>query len=229
LQFNLAFVFIDIHTHQIINGAKNSKFIYNVIVGKDLEPQKHWFSIGIHPWYIRNEAEQLNALKDALLDNNQKLLFVGECGLDKIIETPLEKQIEVFEQQIKLSEQFKKPLIIHCVRAYQEILKIKNQSKPKQSWIIHGFNRKYSIAEKLIAEQVSLSFGYSYLNTETGKLVLRKVPLNKIFLETDADTTHTIEEVYILAASILAIPVKELENQIKENLCRITGWREQRF
>ncbi len=224
--FNLAFVFIDIHTHQNIESDQN---IFNVIVGKDQVPANTMFSLGIHPWYIDNEVEQLNFLNKELLKTNQNFLFIGECGLDKLIDTPLKVQLEIFEQQINISEQFKKPLVIHCVRAFNEVIVLKKQIKPAQEWVIHGFNRKWSIAEIVLNEGISLSFGYTYLDSEIGKQVFRNTPLNKIFLETDEDTMYTIEEVYILAASILSISLEELKNQVKVNLCRITGWKEQNF
>lgn len=224
--FNLAFVFIDIHTHQNIESDQN---IFNVIVGKDQVPENTMFSLGIHPWYIDNEVEQLNFLNKELLKTNQNFLFIGECGLDKLIDTPLKVQLEIFEQQINISEQFKKPLVIHCVRAFNEVIVLKKQIKPAQEWVIHGFNRKWSIAEIVLNEGISLSFGYTYLDSEIGKQVFRNTPLNKIFLETDEDTMYTIEEVYILAASILSISLEELKNQVKVNLCRITGWKEQNF
>ena len=56
-------------------------------------------------------------------------LALGECGLDKKVQTPLDLQQEVFERQLTLAEKYKKPVIIHCVAAFQELIAIKKKLK----------------------------------------------------------------------------------------------------
>ena len=88
-----------------------------------------WYSVGIHPWYIASFAASLNDSKarfEELLDHPQ-VLAVGEAGLDKLAEAPLTLQIEVFEYQARLAEEADKPLIIHLVKAVDELLKLKQK------------------------------------------------------------------------------------------------------
>ena len=83
------------------------------------------------------------------------MLAVGEAGLDKLAEAPLTLQIEVFEYQARLAEEANKPLIIHLVKAVDELLKLKQKIQPVKPWIIHGFRGK-RLLQKNISDMVSI-------------------------------------------------------------------------
>lgn len=217
-------MFIDIHSHQVKTFCNS---VFNTIIGKDMIPNQTWFSLGVHPWYIHEVEEQFFILKQELETGNPNLLFIGECGLDKVNGGDYLIQEKVFRKQIVFSEAYQKPLIIHCVKAYNELITIKKELTPVQPWIIHGFNRKKVIADSLLESGVYLSFGMSFLNSLNGIKVLKSTPLNKIFFETDDNNEFTIEEVYILASKILNINIETLKDYIKENLWQIIGWKEQ--
>lgn len=89
---------------------------------------------------------------------NQNCLAIGECGLDKRIEMPLEPQISVFEKQLALAEKFGKPVVIHCVAAFQEVIEIKKRLNVKVPMIIHGFSKNIQVADQLINAGFYLSF-----------------------------------------------------------------------
>lgn len=175
-----------------------------------------FYSIGIHPWYI-----DLNRLDKDLEIINQKLennnaLAVGECGLDKRISTPVELQKKVFEQQILLAEKHQKPLIIHCVSAFQELIAIKKELSITVPIIIHGFSKNEILANQLIREGFYLSFGKYLIKNPELKNVFKKLPLNQVFLETDT-IEETIEDVYTLAASYKEIEVERVKIQLLKN------------
>ena len=214
------FMFLDIHTHNI---SSSSSSVLNIIVGRDVLSVGNKFSLGIHPWYISDVKYQVSILKTELDKENSNFLFIGECGLDKVKGVQYGEQEEVFRKQIKFSEDYKKPLIIHCVKSYNELIKLKKELKPTQPWIVHGFNRKKTIGDSLIKEGMFLSFGYSFLNSLKGAEVLQSTPLNKLFFETDNNNEFTIEEVYILASEILNIDIETLKEKIKENLWQVIG------
>ena len=141
---------------------------------------------------------------------------MGECGLDKITASDFELQKEVFKKQIQLSEKYQKPLIIHCVKAYQDILEIKKELKPKQIWIFHGFNKNYQVAESLLKNGIILSFGTAIINDKKLQEVVSKVAISSILLETD-DTNIDIKEVYQKLSELKKITVEELQQKIKQN------------
>ena len=131
--------FIDIHTH-ISGQERDTVTVKNIFPGEAIPAftGKDFFSAGLHPWYIMSQKENnelLQIMEDALeLDH---VIFVGECGLDKYVKNDFDEQIRVFEAQVLMSEEFQKPLILHCVRAYYEIIQIHNQPLFMVNLIVH--------------------------------------------------------------------------------------------
>lgn len=196
----------NIHTHK-------SSAIEDVIEIVNQYPNEFdktvkWFSIGIHPWYIDEEKndEYLKIIEEKLQCDN--CLALGECGLDKRIEIPLENQIAVFEKQLVLAQLYKKPVILHCVSAYQEVIEIKKRLKIDVPMIIHGFSKNSQVAQSLLENGFYLSFGKYLLRNPELAVVFEQVPNDKFFLETDT-IEETISEVYKKASQIKNINIEE--------------------
>jgi TatD DNase family protein len=183
---------------------------------QDFEASIPFYSIGIHPWYITEDRidDDLKIIEDKLQTEN--CLAIGECGLDKRIEVPLELQISVFEKQLILAEKYKKPVVIHCVAAFQEVIAIKKKMKISVPMIIHGFSKNDQVAGQLIKEGFYLSFGKYLLRNPELKTVFEQVPDDRFFLETDT-IEETIEQVYNLASEYKNINIKELQEIISSN------------
>jgi TatD DNase family protein len=178
-------------------------------------------SIGVHPWHIeRTDLAQAQAQLDQLASNST-VLAIGECGLDRTIATPLPLQFEAFSWQIALSERLGKPLIVHCVRAFSELLQLKKQLSPNQPWIIHGFTGKPALASQLLQHGCYLSFGKALLHHQQTQNSLSITPLERLFLETDAAIEVTIGEIYAAAAKILQLDLPTLQRQIVANFNRV--------
>ena len=178
-------------------------------LGNDLPSS--YYSVSLHPWMLL--PEKLDQAVDFISHNHldKNFIAIGECGLDKLCETSFDLQTVAFRQMIKLSEQYEKPLIIHCVKAFDELISLKKEYLPKQPWIIHGFRGNPTQAKQLIQQGFCLSFGPKY-NIET----IKNVPLWAVFTETD-DSDCPIDEVYRLVASELNISVEELAENIRNN------------
>lgn len=172
-------------------------------------------SVGIHPYDSGREDVDKKLDELVLLASKGEVLAIGECGLDKTIDVPLERQLEVFKAQIELSELYKKPIVIHDVKAHQEILMaLRGFSFPV---IIHGVNNKWTAIDKFVEKGFYLSYGKSLLNNNISTLqTFIQTPLNQIFLETD-DADIDIKVVYQKAAEIKQISVEQLKLQIQNN------------
>ncbi len=152
---------------------------------------------------------------------HENVLAIGECGVDRLIELPLEQQFPIFEAQIKLAEQLRKPVIIHCVRAFNELLQWKKRVAPTIPLIIHGFNNKPEIAQQLIAHGFYFSLGTALLETDSNAVkALKIIPFSKLFLEND-DRDTPIEKVYEAAAMHLEITISVLKDQIWTNFVTV--------
>ena len=210
--------FINLHTHKFSN-------LDNVI---EVVNQYPWefdmsipnYSIGIHPWYIdesRLESD-LNIIKEKL--QLTSCLALGECGLDKRIEIPLETQIKVFKMQLDLVKQTNKPIVLHCVAAYDEVIAIKKELKIENPMIIHGFSKNEQVAKSLLNNGFYLSFGKYLLRNPDLEKVFTFAPENQILLETDT-IEESIYEVYEKAASIKGISIEVMKAIVFTNFSSV--------
>lgn len=217
-------MFLDIHTHSLSSDA-NIKKVFNLDItastlGKDLE---HFFgdsesvSVGIHPWSVSEESffEQIEVLEFLAADSRVKA--IGEIGLDKLKGPNLKLQEEVFLKQIRIAETVRKPIVIHCVKCFNELIAIKKVLRPKVPMIIHGFNRKADLASELAAKGFFLSFGNALIDSELVRAALKITPLSQVFFETDNDKVLTVSKVYSLASEVLNIEMEELKDKIYQN------------
>lgn len=201
-------MFVNIHTHLHQNEG-----IY-ILNSLDYSDKKFYYSLGFHP----NESENLNFNADIFEKQTTQLncIAIGECGLDKNISIPLKQQITLFKKQIDISEKIQLPIIIHCVKAWNEILEIKKELKPNQPWIYHGF-RKSNLIESVLKSGCYISIGTAIIYDQKLQQTIQNIPLKKLFLETDNDTSHSIQEVYEFIARLKHISIDELQTQIFKN------------
>ena len=205
----------NIHTHHFSNNSEIVELVNQY--PNEINTELPNFTVGIHPWYLNENTflEDLTVIENAIQKSNCKA--IGECGLDKRIETSIEIQKKILIPQLLLAEKYKKPVILHCVAAYQEIIEIKKELKLTIPMVIHGFSKNSQVAESLIKNGFYLSFGKYLLQNPELENVLKTIPLNQLFLETDM-IDQTIFEVYSKAERVLNI---NLEPIIEENYKRV--------
>ena len=212
--------FIDIHTH-----TTKSRDNLIQIVNLDLKspcPEQGYYSYGIHPWALDKadfQIEEALSLLEARLQS-PNVLALGEAGLDKF-HADFEQQIRLFERQIVLSENMKKPMILHDVKSHNEIVALRKKHRAKQPWIVHGFNGTAQDAAQLTRQGIFLSVGESLLHPDR-KIYnsLKTIDIDYIFFETDMAEIG-IERVYEVAAKLLETDVSELKTKIFSNFARI--------
>jgi TatD DNase family protein len=206
--------YINLHTHQFTDRHD----IFEVVnqYPHEFDVAIPHYSIGIHPWYIVEDrlSEDLAILESKLEFEN--CLAVGECGLDKRIEVPLTLQTQVFEKQLLLAEQYKKPVILHCVAAFQEVIEIKNALKITVPMIVHGFSKNQETAKQLLDNGFYVSFGKYLLRNPELESVFKSVPNDRFFLETDT-VEESIRDLYKLAAQYKNIEIEILKDTLHEN------------
>lgn len=175
----------------------------------DFDNEALFFSIGIHPWYINldNLENDLSTINDKLQLKN--CLALGECGLDKRIKISMDIQLQVFEKQLALAKKHKKPVILHCVSAYQEVIEVKKRLQIETPMIIHGFSKNWQVAKSLLDNGFYLSFGKYLLRNPELSSVFEQVPNDRFFLETDT-VEESIIEVYQKASEIKRNNIEKL-------------------
>jgi TatD DNase family protein len=212
--------FYDVHTHQIYTEDNDDPYhscIFDVYslefeVAKELH-QRHSFSCGIHPWYSEDSETQMAYLAE--ISSDPRIVAIGETGLDKLKGPSLDVQIPVFKKHIALSESLGKPIIIHCVKAWEELIKVKKETKPTQPWVIHGYRGKPELTKGLINEGFLFSVGES-INIDS----LQMIPIDSLFCETD-EGEMSIRDVYLQASQAINMDREEFALRIAENVRRV--------
>lgn len=207
-----AMVCYDIHTHYPPARPEDVAIINRIIGdGENPPPMRGSYrSVGIHPWYISHAEEQLAELRRQALSPD--VVAIGETGLDKLAETPLKCQQEIFSASVSLAEELGLFVIIHCVKAWDELIALKKACHPRMPWVIHGFRGKAALARQLIRQGFYLSFGARF-NPDA----LHEAWPNRLFAETD-DCTTGIRSVYDSLSASLDIPLQQFAGQIAENV-----------
>jgi len=211
--------YINIHTHQAT--AEDELSIFNAHDHFNPWTSNIYVSIGIHPWNIQiiNSKEFLDSIKTNAAAKN--VLAIGECGLDKLIDTDLKIQEDLFKQQIHIAEAVKKPLIVHCVKAFDELIRIKKELNVRVPMIVHGYNNNEQIAVKLLENKFYFSFGKALLNENSNaSKIISTIPIGQLFLETD-DTDIPIKSIFEKASRYLQIDEAALKEKIYLNFKRI--------
>jgi TatD DNase family protein len=205
---------LDIHTHSVpclpLSAIQDisSKRINEL-------RQDGYYSMGIHPWYI--DKNSLDAQWDTIVEHakDENVLALGETGLDKLCNTPVELQQAIFIRHIELSEQICKPLIIHNVKSNAEILQLKIKYSPCMPWIIHGFRGNRELASQLLHHGLYLSYGEYYHED-----ALASAPLDRIFIETD-ESQLDIHVLYARAALLRGLSVESFTQAVQENIQKV--------
>ena len=206
--------FFNLHTHNYTKSANVLELVNQY--PNEFDNDIPCFSIGIHPWKIV-ASEIDNDLK--IVENqlqNPNCLAVGECGLDKRIDIAFDLQVEVFKKQLLLAQQYAKPVVIHCVAAFQEVIAIKAALQISVPMIIHGFSKNSQTAKSLIDNDFYISFGKYLIQNPELESVFKTIPNDKFFLETDT-IIDGIAKVYKLAAKYKSISDTALQQLIAQN------------
>lgn len=215
--------YIDFHTHPF-QKETDTIIVQNMFPGDGFAAfsGRNFYSVGLHPWHIKSHDENnelLVMVEDALEFDH--VILIGECGLDKKCNTNFEEQKRVFEAQAFMAEEFQKPLVIHCVKAHQEILELHKKMHPEMPWVMHGYNGSLEITKDLEKRGMLFSFGNNLFN-ENSKAVesFKYLDLDKIFLETD-EFDEEVDKIYERAAALKEISKEHLKKSIWLNFNRI--------
>lgn len=210
--------FIDIHTHDGTPQPGNF-LLENLMVHENRVPDNTIglaYSVGVHPWFLtqENSDQQIGSVREYSINNN--VLAIGEAGFDRLKGPSLMLQRDVFEAQAGIAEKVSKPLLIHCVRSWDELLSEQKKLDPSTPWIIHGFRGKKELAMQLISKGMYLSFWFDFILRPESTALIQSLPKEKIFLETDGSGV-SIESIYKKVAADLQISVEELKAALYSN------------
>jgi TatD DNase family protein len=207
--------YIDIHNH----GANSAPGIFSVetlMAHEEREPENIsglTYSLGIHPWYLNEKNHNQLLARVIKTAGNPDVAAIGEAGFDRIKGPSPELQRKTFEEQVLIAGEYKKPMVIHCVRAWDELLQEHKRLKPEMPWLVHGFRGKPDLALQLVSKGMYLSFWFDFVMRPEAVPLLKSVPKERIFLETDGAEID-IRDIYNKVSADLGLTDNELRVQI---------------
>jgi len=226
MNFPLPGDYIDIHNHDSSPGE--GVFILNNLMAHEGSLPGNIsgiiYSLGIHPWFLNetNHGQLIDFVKQNACDKS--IAAIGEAGFDKLRGPAMQLQSRTFAEQAAISEETGKPMIIHCVKAWDELIAAHRKIRPKLPWLIHGFRGKKELAMQLISRNMYLSFWFDFVLRPESSELFRSIPYDRIFLETDGSGAD-IRKIYDKVSIDIGSNVEELKNLILLNYCKMFGIR----
>ena len=198
--------FYNIHTHKRSEGVVS---ILNTYPDQYDDEDQGFLSCGFHPWNV-NGKESFERLEQIIQQPN--VVAIGETGFDALKGASMGMQRDSFEKHIELSERYEKPLIIHCVKAWDWLLASQKKYDPKQAWIIHGFRGKPEQMQQMLDKGMMFSIGERF-NEKTVQLI----PNDRFFCETD-DSLIDIKEIYRIITQTRGVDLMNLIEDVAKNI-----------
>lgn len=211
--------FYNVHTHYAAQAAQERVLRNAYMYAQRLRPVTYALSAGLHPWFITgNMAGARHNLYAAL--QNPQVKALGECGLDRLKGPPLPEQVRFLEMQKELAHEAAKPLLIHCVRAYDEVLALlKDCTVPV---ILHDYRAGEVLSRRFLQyPQFFFSLGKGLLRADpTHVKVFAMLPQQRILFETDT-LRIPVQEIYQRYTSLYGGDPEELKHTIGHTVQRL--------
>ena len=177
------------------------------------------YSTGIHPWRIQHQPIDSGLLDLLRMSITRKTLAIGEIGLDFHSARTVQerqRQREGLQYQLQEAAEHRLPVIIHCVKAWEELLALLKDFT-KIPIILHGFIGSPQLAERLLTAGFYLSFGARAFRSPKTMLAMKITPPDRLFLETDTVSEPTLTTLYEQAAGTLRQTPDSLREAIFTN------------
>ena len=150
-------------------------------------PERVTPAFGIHPWKAATVSQSWRDRLAAMLEKHPRAM-IGECGLDRWVASPsIEVQLPVFEAQLDLARETRRPVVIHCLKAWGPLIDVLSAHPPSR-FLVHSFNGSLETARRLLPLGAWFSFSGHFLHERKAAVrqVFRELPRDRILVETDA-------------------------------------------
>ncbi len=198
-------------------------------------PNAVYCGVGIHPWWVETLSTigGVDLYKPKLKEciEREGCIAVGETGLDRLKNQAYDQQIAFLDMHLSVAAEFNKPIIIHCVRAHNDLQRLLKKYQGQVSGVIHGFSGSAEIALDYWNKGFYLGIGgtITYPRANKTRQAVSKLPLQSLLLETDAPampvfgcqgTVNRSEQLFIIAketAKLKRIDTDEVMRQAGKN------------
>ena len=211
--------YIDIHTHDEAASGPGTFSVISLMAHEPDRPENissvAW-TFGIHPWFLTESTHKHQIAAVTETAGSSSVIAIGEAGFDRLKGPSPDLQRIAFEEQVAIAEEHNKPVVIHCVRAWEELFRAHKRLKPSLPWLVHGFRGNKDLAAQLISKNMFLSFWFNFIIRSEAAKLIKSLPHERIFLETDSSGVD-IKDIYTKVSADLDITVDKLKKVIYKN------------
>lgn len=172
------------------------------------------YSVGIHPCSIADDWERTAEGIERAVSAGE-VVAVGECGFDRTSPVAMEVQERVFARLAEISEAARRPMVVHCVRAADALLRCAGRMPCEGAWVVHGFRGRPELMRQLLDKGFSISFGL-----RANERSVAACPAGRIFLETDTAPASALPEIYARWSEVRG---EDLAPTVAANFARTFG------
>lgn len=214
--------FINAHSHR--KPGNPGEFVcrnaYHKLSENTLRQISYPVSVGVHPWHADEFSKELLA-KLHRMACLPLVIALGEAGLDKRKGPAADLQMECWKAQFALAQETGLPLIVHCVRAWEEMRPFVRSTQVPM--MFHDFRGSPQTMESFSGKEgIYFSFGRSLLHSDRCRHTFIRVPDDRILMETDQADVG-IQAVYRAAAELRESGLDKIQEQVKKNALAFFG------
>lgn len=147
------------------------------------------YAAGLHPWWLSKVAIDAAQLEAQISDELQKprCRAIGECGLDALLDLPIEQQLPLLKTQMALAKKLQVPIILHCVKAHNPMIRAIKEHNLSRG-VIHAYSGSYEQAMQYWKTGFYLGIGgtITYPRAKKTRDAVSRLPLEALVLESDA-------------------------------------------
>ncbi|WP_348701652.1 TatD family hydrolase [uncultured Marinobacter sp.] len=200
-----------------------------------------WYCLGIHPWFVQeHEPGDLAILEQRLCRRPARCVGLGECGLDRL-RGDLAEQEPWFEQQVVLATRLRLPLVIHSVKAHDQVAAVLRRRHWSGQALVHGFAGSYQQACRLVGLGCRIGVGGVITHPRAHKTrdAIARLPVDALVLETDApdmapagvergqNSPAQLPKILAALAELRGESAEALAPRLLDNACELYGWQRQ--
>ena len=175
-------------------------------------------ALGLHPWYLQDCSKDWRKNLQKLLEQNPEAL-IGECGLDLLKEVSPNLQKEIFTEHIRLAKEYKRPLLVHALKA-QDWLEEFWPILKEVNFVLHSFSGSVEFLRRALSFGGYISFCPKTRTRKNFKELAQAIPLQKLLLESDGPYQGNPADIPELAKEVAEcknMALKDLAAEVYKN------------
>lgn len=210
---------------------------FSLVLAQSARHPALYAALGLHPLYVDRHSDRDLALLESYLGAApEKLVAVGEIGLDLYMEQPLfARQLTLLQQQLKLAQRYRLPVILHSRRAHDPLAAELRKARLERTGVVHGFAGSLVQAQRFIQLGYAIGVGgtITYPRAQKTRQVVAQLPLTSLLLETDApdmplagyqgqpNRPERVAEVFTALCRLRSEPADVIAHTLLENSVRL--------